>query len=61
MEEQERFFCPICGTELKQGQYEFDYDLGDIYTAGCPECGDCGTRVLGEDEVIEKFGEEYAE
>ena len=37
--EETRFFCPNCGTELKEGNYYFDEHTNLIHVEKCPNCG----------------------
>ena len=52
----EKYFCPICGCELKQGQYEFDGDTADLHVVYCSECGESdGMKVHDSMVAAEKF------
>lgn len=37
-----KFFCPDCGREFKQGEYEYNYEYGTLEFE-CPLCGWIGT------------------
>lgn len=46
-----KYYCPVCGTELEQGQYEFDYNTGNLHVVNCPTCTDSeGMTVATEME-----------
>ena len=38
------YICPDCGHEFQQGEFDYNYDSGnlDFY---CPECGWSGTDI----------------
>jgi hypothetical protein len=40
-----KYYCPQCGTELKQGQYNFDENTGNLHVCCCPNC-DCEGEVV---------------
>ena len=49
-DDDETYYCPICGEELHQGDYEYDYDYGELYVCECPNCGCSGEKVVTEDD-----------
>ena len=36
------YICPDCGHEFQQGEYDYNYDFGNLEFE-CPDCGWCGT------------------
>ena len=51
-----KYYCPMCGTELEQGQYDFDPNTGDLHVTNCPNCSDSeGMRVHDSEEAAEKY------
>lgn len=57
---EEKKYCPKCGHEFVQGEYDYNYDTGDIvYT--CPECDWEGTGALDRDRIKSDFAEELGE
>lgn len=37
--------CPHCGETLEQGDYEYDYESGELRVAHCPNCGCEGEKI----------------
>ena len=55
----DKHYCPECGHEFEQGEYDYNYDSGLLdYT--CPECGWEGTEygVVEADDEAETFTED---
>lgn len=51
-----KYYCPACGAELEQGQFEFNYESGDMCLTKCPNGCDCeGMRVHDSEEAAEKY------
>ena len=52
-----KFICPSCGHELKQGEYKFNKNTGEVRVDYCLECGeaytlaDCADNLLYEVET----------
>lgn len=44
------YYCPVCGEVLEEGQYEYDYETGDIRVTHCPWCGEEGSVVETDEE-----------
>lgn len=44
-EEEANHYCPECGCELEQGEYEYDYESGKLVVCHCPDCGCEGEEV----------------
>lgn len=54
-----KHYCPVCGAELKQGQYEYNHDTGNIHVVNCPECSDSeGMVVYDTENAVRKYVEE---
>ena len=45
-----KHYCPVCGAELEQGQYEYNYETGNIHVVHCPECSDSEGMVVSDTE-----------
>lgn len=46
-----RTYCPECGTRLKQGDRDYNYESG-ITDYTCPNCGWGGIEPINEDKII---------
>ena len=49
----EKKYCPECGHEFEQGEYDYNYETSNT-DYECPECGWCGTHndVVDTDKVM---------
>lgn len=57
----EKFYCPNCGRRLKQSEYGFDNNTGNLHVAYCPDCGEVGSVVHTAEQAIEKYCKENVE
>lgn len=49
------YICPDCGHEFQQGEFEYNYNFGNL-EFNCPDCGWCGTdsTVKADEETEEE-------
>ena len=55
-----KYYCPMCGTELEQGQYEFDPNTGNLHVVHCPNCYDSEGMVVHDEEQADRKAKEDA-
>ena len=57
-----KYYCPACGAELEQGQYEYNYDSGELHVVDCPDCnGSVGMVVHDCYDAARKYCEDNIE
>lgn len=56
----ETYFCPICGTELKQGNYGYDENTGCIHVENCPNCTDGNGMTVNTQDDAEMIADNFA-
>lgn len=55
-----RTYCPECGTRLKQGDREYNYESG-ITDYTCPNCSWGGIEPINEEKIISDLEKSFDE
>lgn len=49
-----RYFCPNCGHAFEQGEWEYNYNTGELDFV-CPDCNFSGTDVISNSTVEDEL------